>query len=150
MKKKVRPKAQLTAASPDRLILVGEDDIDDEEILEEIFLSIDPSIKLTFINDGQKLVSSLENETTKNLPGLIILDYNMPHLNGAEILKCLQQNDKVKNIPKIIWSTANADGFKNICLQLGACEYLVKPSRFSDLEAMLKQMLSYYELNVNT
>jgi CheY-like chemotaxis protein len=133
-----------------KLILIGEDDIDDEEILEEIFLSIDPSIKLTFINDGQKLVSSLENETTKNLPGLIILDYNMPHLNGAEILKCLQQNDKVKNIPKIIWSTANADGFKNICLQLGACEYLVKPSRFSDLEAMLKQMLSYYELNVNT
>lgn len=133
-----------------KLILVGEDDIDDEEILEEIFLSIDPSIKLTFINDGQKLVSSLENETTKNLPGLIILDYNMPHLNGAEILKCLQENEKVKNIPKIIWSTANAEGFKNICLQLGAYEYLVKPSRFSDLESMIKQMLSYYELNVNT
>lgn len=133
-----------------KLILIGEDDIDDEEILEEIFLSIDPSIKLTFINDGQKLVSSLENETTKNLPGLIILDYNMPHLNGAEILKCLQENEKVKNIPKIIWSTANAEGFKNICLQLGAYEYLVKPSRFSDLESMIKQMLSYYELNVNT
>ena len=133
-----------------KLILIGEDDIDDKEILEEIFLSIDPSIKLTFINDGQKLVSSLENETTKNLPGLIILDYNMPHLNGAEILKCLQENEKVKNIPKIIWSTANAEGFKNICLQLGAYEYLVKPSRFSDLESMIKQMLSYYELNVNT
>lgn len=133
-----------------KLILIGEDDIDDKEILEEIFLSIDPSIKLTFINDGQKLVSFLENATPKNLPGLIILDYNMPHLNGAEILKSLQQNEKVKNIPKIIWSTANADGFKNICLQLGACEYLVKPSRFSDLESMIKQMLSYYELNINT
>jgi CheY-like chemotaxis protein len=133
-----------------KLILIGEDDIDDKEILEEIFLSIDPSIKLTFINDGQKLVSFLENATPKNLPGLIILDYNMPHLNGAEILKSLQQNERVKNIPKIIWSTANADGFKNICLQLGACEYLVKPSRFSDLESMIKQMLSYYELNVNT
>lgn len=133
-----------------KLILIGEDDIDDKEILEEIFLSMDSSVKLTFINDGQKLVSFLENAKPESLPGLIILDYNMPHLNGAEILKCLQQNDKVKNIPKIIWSTANADGFKNICLQLGACEYLVKPSRFSDLEAMLKQMLSYYELNVNT
>jgi CheY-like chemotaxis protein len=73
----------------------------------------------------------------------------MPHLNGAEILESLQQNVKVKNIPKIIWSTANADGFKNICLQLGACEYLVKPSRFSDLESMIKQMLAYYELNIN-
>jgi CheY-like chemotaxis protein len=134
---------------PYKLILIGEDDIDDKEILEEIFLSIDPSIRLTFINDGQKLVSFLENAMPENFPGLIILDYNMPHLNGAEILESLQQNAKVKNIPKIIWSTANADGFKNICLQLGACEYLVKPSRFSDLESMIKQMLAYYELNIN-
>jgi CheY-like chemotaxis protein len=134
---------------PYKLILIGEDDIDDKEILEEIFLSIDPSIRLTFINDGQKLVSFLENAMPENFPGLIILDYNMPHLNGAEILESLQQNVKVKNIPKIIWSTANADGFKNICLQLGACEYLVKPSRFSDLESMIKQMLAYYELNIN-
>ena len=130
-----------------KLILIGEDDIDDKEILEEIFSSMDSLIKLTFINDGQKLVSFLENATLENLPGLIILDYNMPHLNGAEILRSIQQNEKVKNIPKIIWSTANADGFKNICLQLGAREYLVKPSRFKDLESMIKQMLSYYKLN---
>jgi len=130
-----------------KLILIGEDDIDDKEILEEIFSSMDSLIKLTFISDGQKLVSFLENATPENLPGLIILDYNMPHLNGAEILRSIQQNEKVKNIPKIIWSTANADGFKNICLQLGACEYLVKPSRFKDLESMIKQMLSYYKLN---
>jgi CheY-like chemotaxis protein len=130
-----------------KLILIGEDDIDDKEILEEIFSSLDPSIKLTFINDGQKLVSYLQNTASANMPGLIILDYNMPHLNGSEILKSLQQNERVKDIPKIIWSTANAEGFKNICLQLGACEYLVKPSRYSDLQSMIKQMLSFYEVN---
>jgi len=84
-----------------KLILIGEDDIDDKEILEEIFSSMDSLIKLTFISDGQKLVSFLENATPENLPGLIILDYNMPHLNGAEILRSIQQNEKVKNIPKI-------------------------------------------------
>jgi CheY-like chemotaxis protein len=135
--------------SLDKQILIGEDDIDDKEILEEIFLSIDPNLKLTFINDGQKIVSFLENSSTQNLPGLIILDYNMPHLNGAEILKSVQQNGKVKNIPKIIWSTANADGFKNNCLQLGACEYLVKPSSFTDLKSMIKGMLSFYDAKVN-
>lgn len=126
-------------------ILVGEDDLDDKEILEEIFLSLDPSIQTTFINDGQKLVSFLENATTPDLPGLIILDYNMPHLNGAEILKSLQQHERLSNIPKIIWSTSNADGFRNTSLQLGAMEYLVKPSSFSDLKSMLKGMLTYYE-----
>jgi CheY-like chemotaxis protein len=130
-------------------ILIGEDDIDDQEILEEIFLSIDSKLNLTFINDGQKIVSFLENTTVENIPGLIILDYNMPHLNGAEILKSLQQNEQVKNVPKIIWSTANADGFKNTCLQLGACEYLVKPSSFANLRSMIKRMLSFYEANGN-
>jgi len=131
--------------SLNKLILVGEDDIDDKEILEEIFLSLDASIKPTFINDGQKLVSFLENAPAEHLPGLIILDYNMPHLNGAEILRSLQQNDKIKNIPKIIWSTAHADGFKNICMKLGAREYLVKPSSFTNLKSMLKGMLTYYQ-----
>ena len=130
-------------------ILIGEDDIDDQEILEEIFLSIDSKLNLTFINDGQKIVSFLENTTVENIPGLIILDYNMPHLNGAEILKSIQQNEQVKNVPKIIWSTANADGFKNTCLQLGACEYLVKPSSFANLRSMIKRMLSFYEANGN-
>jgi CheY-like chemotaxis protein len=130
-------------------ILIGEDDIDDQEILEEIFLSIDSKLNLTFINDGQKIVSFLENTTVENIPGLIILDYNMPHLNGAEILKSLQQNEQVKNVPKIIWSTANADGFKNTCLQLGACEYLVKPSSFANLRSMIKRMLSFFEANGN-
>ena len=134
---------------PDKQILIGEDDIDDQEILEEIFLSIDPSLNLTFINDGEKIVSYLQNASTENLPGLMIFDYNMPHLNGAEILRSIHQNQKVKNIPKIIWSTANAEGFKNLCLQLGACEYLVKPSSFSDLKSMIKGMLSFYEANVN-
>ncbi len=134
----------------DKHILVGEDDMDDQEILEEIFSTIDPSQNLTFINDGQKMVSFLEKAPVENLPGLIILDYNMPHLNGAEILKSIQHIGKVKQVPKIIWSTANAEGFKNICLQLGAQEYLVKPSSFTELKSMIKGMLSFYEAKVNT
>ncbi len=134
---------------PDKQILIGEDDIDDQEILEEIFLSIDPSLNVTFINDGEKIVSYLQNASSEDLPGLMILDYNMPHLNGAEILKSIQQDQRVKNIPKIIWSTANAEGFKNICLQLGACEYLVKPSSFTELKSMIRGMLSFYEAKVS-
>jgi CheY-like chemotaxis protein len=73
----------------------------------------------------------------------------MPGLNGSEVLKRVHQIEKIKNVPKIIWSTANADGFKNTCLQLGACEYLVKPSSFANLRSMIKRMLSFYEANGN-
>jgi CheY-like chemotaxis protein len=129
-----------------KFMLIGEDDIDDKEILEEIFESIDLSIQLEFINSGEKLVNYLEVVEEDKLPCLIILDYNMPDLNGAEILECLQENERVKTIPKMIWSTSNAPAYKNRCLELGACDYLVKPSRIKDLENMLRHMLSYCAL----
>jgi len=136
---------KLLVSPSDRFIIIGEDDIDDKEILEEIFLSIDPSLHFHFINSGQRLVSFLENFKDDHLPCLIILDYNMPDLNGSEILKCLHQNQKLKNVPKIIWSTSSAPAYKKKCLELGAHDYLVKPSNIKDLEEMLKHMLSFCE-----
>lgn len=122
-------------------ILIGEDDIDDKEILEEIFESIDPDIQLHFVNTGKKIVNYLELKN--ELPGLIILDYNMPDMNGAEILTSLQLNERLAAIPKMIWSTSDAPDYKNRCLELGACDYLVKPSTIQALQKMLKYMLSY-------
>ena len=129
--------------SANKFILIAEDDIDDKEILEEIFESIDPSIQLQFINNGEKLVNYLELVEKEELPCLIILDYNMPDLNGAQILESLQGNEWLKSIPKMIWSTSNALAYKNRCLELGACAYLVKPSTIKELENMLRHMISY-------
>lgn len=128
-----------------RSILLGEDDIDDQEILEEIFNTIDTSFNLQFFNNGKKVISHLEN-AEKDLPCLIVLDFNMPEMNGAEILKILAKDGRLKDIPKIIWSTSDAPVFKAMCLELGACDYLVKPSSISGLENIVKHMLSYCTL----
>jgi len=124
-------------------ILIGEDDIDDKEILEEIFASIDPTIQLRFVNTGGKLLNYLQVAEQEEFPCLIILDYNMPDLNGAEILAGLQENERLEDIPKMIWSTSDAPAYKNRCLELGASDYLVKPSTIQELEQMLRHMLSY-------
>lgn len=126
-----------------KFIIVGEDDLDDKDILEELFSSIDSSVKLHFLNNGEKLVYFLEGAEAKDLPCLILLDYNMPGLNGAEILSSLQNNERLKHIPKMIWSTSNAAIFKNRCLELGACDYLVKPSSIKDLKNTLQYILSF-------
>jgi CheY-like chemotaxis protein len=141
--KKHNPVTQITASSSEKFILLGEDDIDDQEILEEIFSSIDPGCRLHFINNGKKVVTHLEEIQDEHLPCLIVLDYNMPELNGAEILKNLHNNHRVNTVPKIIWSTSNAPAYKNACLELGASDYLVKPSKINMLEDMVKHMLSY-------
>ena len=127
---------------PSKFIILGEDDIDDQEILEEIFSTVDTTLSLQFFNNGRKVISHLEN-AEDNLPCLIVLDFNMPELNGAEILKILSKDDRLKQIPKIIWSTSDAPVYKAMCLEYGACDYLVKPSKINDLKAMVEHMLSY-------
>ena len=124
------------------LILIGEDDMDDKEIIEEAFAEIDPSVKVHFVNNGQNLLSFLTETPSDDLPSLIVIDYNMPGLNGAEILKSLDGNSKVKNIPKVIWSTSGASQYKSSCLSLGAYDYLVKPSSVRELENLVKYLLS--------
>jgi|SRR6185312_13518711 len=129
--------------NPGRLVLIGEDDIDDEEILKEVFESIDTSFQVEFMNNGQTIIKFLEELKNEEMPCLIILDYNMPALNGAEILKRLNSNEQIKHVPKIIWSTSNAAAYKKMCLESGACDYLVKPNKIKDLENMIRHMLSY-------
>lgn len=127
---------------PSKFIILGEDDIDDQEILEEIFSTVDTSLNLQFFNNGRQVISHLE-KANDELPCLIVLDFNMPELNGAEILKILSKDQRLKEIPKIIWSTSDAPVYKSMCLELGACDYLVKPSKISALQDMVKHMLSY-------
>ena len=128
--------------SSSKFILLGEDDIDDEDLLKEIFSDIDNSVSLQFINTGRKVLSALEAMPSDQLPSLIVLDYNMPELNGAEILKRLKTNARYDHIPKIIWSTSGSEVYKKKCLELGAKEYVIKPSSVSDLTAIAHRLFS--------
>jgi len=126
-----------------KFILLGEDDADDEELLKEVFQSVDNTFSLGFASSGRKLISRLESTGDKDLPCLLVLDYNMPELNGAEILKELNARKRYDSIPKIIWSTSGSDTYKSLCLSLGACDYLRKPSSIQGLKDAAKHMLSF-------
>ena len=125
-----------------KFILLGEDDLDDQELLTEVFSTADESIRLLFVDSGKQVLSLLEKLGNEHLPCLIILDYNMPGLNGADILRELNSNDRYAHIPRIIWSTSGSETFKNKCLELGAVDYVIKPSNIKDLVETAQYMLS--------
>jgi CheY-like chemotaxis protein len=102
---------------PSKFILLGEDDADDQEMLKEVFTSIDTAFVLFFVNNGKEILSALEKLKDDQMPCLIVLDYNMPGLNGADILQELGTNERYKNIPKVVWSTAMSEKFRKICLE---------------------------------
>lgn len=124
-----------------RLILIGEDDIDDQEFLKEIFSSLDDSFIIVFTTNGIGILNYLDTCNADELPCLILLDYNMPGLTGVEILNELKSRERCHNIPKIIWSTSRSTNYRNICLEMGANDYLVKPSNVNDLMQTCKQLL---------
>ena len=127
---------------PSKFILLGEDDADDQEMLKEVFASIDTSFILFFVNNGSEVLSALEKLRDDQMPCLIVLDYNMPGLNGADILRELGTNERYKDIPRVVWSTSVSEKFKKICLELGAVDYVIKPNNVNDLEKIARYMLS--------
>lgn len=135
-------KVLLEGPLPTKFILLGEDDPDDQEMLKDVFSDIDNSFILFFVNNGREVLSALEKLDDDQMPCLIVLDYNMPELNGADILKEIGTNERYKNIPKIVWSTSDSNKFKKICLELGAADYVIKPSNIMGLEKIARHMLS--------
>lgn len=140
----VSPSTQIPAIEniPAKFILLGEDDFDDEDMLREIIEDIDNSFYLLFINNGRKLMGFLNELPDNHLPCLILLDYNMPELTGAEILREMKKNPRYDSIPKVIWSTSGSETFKKNCLELGANEYVLKPSNVNDLIVLARHLLS--------
>ena len=126
-----------------KLILLADDDQEDLELLQEALNACDPETRMHSVLNGRLAVEYLENIKDDELPCLIVLDYNMPELNGAEILKALKQNSRYNSIPKIIWSTSGSELYKNLCLESGAHDYMIKPSNIRELENVAKRLLSY-------
>jgi CheY-like chemotaxis protein len=111
-------------------------------MLKEVFTSIDQSFVLFFVNSGNEIFSALEKLGADQMPCLIVLDYNMPGLSGADILRELSTNKHYKNIPKVVWSTSGSEKFRSLCLELGAVDYIIKPNNVDDLEKAARYMLS--------
>jgi CheY-like chemotaxis protein len=128
---------------PSKFIMFGEDDLDEEDFLKEIFSSLDPSFSLLFVDNGRKLIADLEQMPHNQLPCLLVLDYNMPELNGAEILKVLKQTSRYDAIPKIVWSTSGSEVYKKLCFESGANDYVIKPSNIKELEGIARHLLSF-------
>jgi CheY-like chemotaxis protein len=131
--------------SPEEIISVflAEDDVDDQELLVEALAGFNKKIKVSIATNGKKALIELEKLSDYELPCLIILDYNLPEINGGELLKTLKGNSRYASIPKVVWSTSNSPLYKQICIANGAAAYFVKPSEISGIEDLAKEMLGF-------
>ena len=121
-------------------ILIGEDDKDDQELLKDVFLEIDEDYELKFVNNGPEVLAALEKMEEQQLPCLIILDYNMPGMNGLELLEKIKTKYH-KPPPVVMMVTAYGDDENfNTAKRLGADDFLTKPVDFPLLKEKLKMI----------
>jgi CheY-like chemotaxis protein len=124
-------------------IWMADDDRDDLELMEEFILQQSPAIEVSTFGDGHSVLEYLNASSDKDLPCLIVLDYNMPDLSGAEVLAHLKDQQRFIAIPKIIVSTSDAPLNITECLDKGATEYFVKPATLTGLQNLAKKLISF-------
>jgi CheY-like chemotaxis protein len=115
-------------------ILLADDDKEDQLILSDAFEQIGITDAVHFEDNGEGALNHLENSYQQNnaLPHLIILDLNMPRMNGTQTLRILKEDDRFSHIPIIIYSTSLNNIERDECIRLGAHSYIIKPLTFSE------------------
>lgn len=125
-------------------IIFVDDDEEDHLIMLEYFRESGKGDCIKFIKNGQEALNYLNDiSDDTRLPCLIVLDLNMPILNGTQTLALLKGDPRYRNIPVLIFSTSENENEKRKCLSLGAREYIVKPTTYLDGFEVVEKFAGY-------
>lgn len=123
------------------LVLFAEDDEDDQEFIALAFNKIKSNSRFHIASNGQEALRYLSGLPDDNLPCMIVLDLNMPVLDGVQTLDALKDQKKWDHIPRFILTTSDSARDKARCLSKGATDYLVKPNNIAELVKTIETIL---------
>jgi len=121
------------------MILLVEDDPMDVELFEKAWEYGGSKEKICVANRGEKAI-----EMAKIPPNLVILDLNLPGVDGFEVLKELKNDSFTKWIPVVILTSSPKEEDCKRCYELGANAYVVKPSSFKELVELTKTIKDFW------
>lgn len=123
------------------IILYAEDDPDDVLIVKQAFEHFNEAIEVIDQPDGLEALRCLEELNTAGLlPCLIILDMNMPAMNGREALMKIRTSSKFRHIPVVIFTTSSSKMDQDFVAQWNA-DFITKPVLYSDLEMLARNFV---------
>jgi CheY-like chemotaxis protein len=131
-------------------ILMADDDADDRDLTREAFAESRLANDLRFVEDGAELLQYLRREgkyadpEQSPRPGLILLDLNMPKVDGREALTLLKQDPRFKKIRVVVMTTSKAEEDILRTYDLSASSYITKPVTFDALVDVVRTIGKYW------
>lgn len=130
-------------------ILMADDDDDDYLLTKKALKESKLLNTLVRVKDGEELIDYLyargEYEGQKvSRPGVILLDLNMPRMDGREALKVIKSDPKLSNIPVVVFTTSKAEEDVYRSYQLGGNSFITKPVTFENLIKVMKTLGLYW------
>jgi CheY-like chemotaxis protein len=126
-----------------RVVLCVDDDADDREMVSNTIFEIDPSFKVVHAENGIEAIEYLSKaKVADDLPCLIILDINMPKMDGKETLAEIKKDWQLNDLPVVIFSTSSNPIDKLYCADYGV-DLITKPSNLLGMRHEIKGLLQY-------
>ncbi|MGE5520231.1 MAG: response regulator [Candidatus Dadabacteria bacterium] len=131
----------MQAPSHTEFLLYLDDDADDREIFQDIFNKVEKDLQLVLLAEGEQVLELLSHaKITGNIPKLIILDLNMPGIDGREVLRQIRQDSVLSNLPVVIFTTSSSEMDKAFAAEHRA-EFITKPGSVSALKTVIESII---------
>jgi two-component system, chemotaxis family, response regulator Rcp1 len=126
-------------------ILLVDDNAGDVRLLQEAFREVDESLHLHVASDGVEGVAFLEQKGDDALrPDLILLDLNLPKMDGREVLARIKADDRLRQIPTLVLSISDAETDVAKVYHLQANCYLIKPVEWDEFVRLVKSIKDFW------
>lgn len=131
------------------VILMADDDPEDVMLARDALAESRLANALNVVEDGEDLLDYLHqrgkyNETNAPRPGLILLDLNMPRIDGREALARIKSDPTLRRIPVVVLTTSKAEEDVFRSYDLGANSYITKPVTFESLVNVVRNLAEYW------
>ncbi|MHC4456595.1 MAG: response regulator [Planctomycetota bacterium] len=128
-------------------ILLVEDDKVDAMTVERALKDLKVNNQLVHKVDGEEALEYLRNGSNSKPCCVILLDLNMPKMNGIEFLEITKADEKLKLIPVVVLTTSRADQDKIESFKLGVAGYIVKPTDYKKFVEAMRTIDMYWTLS---
>ena len=138
------------SARPNVTILMADDDEDDRMFARDALVENRLANDLHFVSDGEEMMDYLlhrgqyADPKSSPRPGLILLDLNMPKMDGREALQSIKAQAGLRQIPVVVLTTSRAEADVFASYDLGASSFITKPVTFDGLVTAMRQLGRYW------